>query len=104
MLKKQSRSSETERSGFVFLRINKRIVFPNGGFRNRNDYVVMVGKKLSTSKSAGVITERFIMKVQELGLNIYWTVLTHGKSKADTAKGETKYILAELEYDKTAGQ
>ena len=44
------------------------------------------------------------MKVQELGLNIYWTVLTHGKSKADTAKGETKYSLAELEYDKTAGQ
>ena len=43
------------------------------------------------------------MKSQEMGLNTCWAALTHGKSKARLADGETEVIIIALGYGKSQG-
>lgn len=75
-----------------------------GRFRNCNDYIAMVGKKApDLEERCGYYGERLVLKAQELGLNTCWAALTHGKSKATTADGETEVILIALGYGKTQG-
>ena len=61
------------------------------------------GRKRLTSRNAAVITGSCWCSAQELGLNTCWAALTHGKSKAAIAGGETEVIIIALGYGKTQG-
>ena len=75
-----------------------------GKFENCTNYIAMVGKKASSlDERCGFYGELLVLKAQELGLNTCWVALTHGKSKAVVADGETEAIIIALGYGKTQG-
>ena len=75
-----------------------------GKFENCTNYIALVGKKASSlDERCGFYGELLVLKAQELGLNTCWVALTHGKSKAVVADGETEVIIIALGYGKTQG-
>ena len=75
-----------------------------GRFENCANYIAMVGKKAGDlEERCGYYGELLVLKAQELGLNTCWAALTHGKSTAQIADGETEVILIALGYGKTQG-
>ena len=75
-----------------------------GRFRGCANYVAMVGKRSAgTEEKSGFFGELMVLKAQELGLNTCWVALTHGKSKAVVAPGETEVILIALGYGQDPG-
>lgn len=75
-----------------------------GKFENCANYIALVGKKApDLEERCGYFGEKLVLKAQELGLNSCWVALTHGKSKAVKARGETEVILIALGYGKTQG-
>lgn len=75
-----------------------------GRFENCRNYIVMAGKKApDLEERCGYFGELLVLKAQELGLNTCWAALTHGKSRAVLAEGETEVIVIALGYGKTQG-
>ena len=75
-----------------------------GRFENCANYIAMVGRKApDLEECCGYYGEKLVLKAQELGLNTCWAALTHGKSVAQAADGETEVILIALGYGKTQG-
>ena len=75
-----------------------------GRFENCANYIAMVGRKApDLEERCGYYGEKLVLKAQELGLNTCWAALTHGKSVAQVADGETEVILIALGYGKTQG-
>ena len=75
-----------------------------GKFENCTNYIAMIGKKApDLDERCGFYGELLVLKAQELGLNTCWVALTHGKSKAVVADGETEVIIIALGYGKTQG-
>lgn len=75
-----------------------------GKFENCTNYIAMVGRKASDlDERCGYYGEQLVLKAQELGLNTCWVALTHGKSRAVIADGETEVIIIALGYGKTQG-
>ena len=75
-----------------------------GRFENCSNYISIVGKKApDLEERCGYYGELLVLKAQELGLNTCWAALTHGKSKAVIAGGETEVIVIALGYGKTQG-
>ena len=73
-------------------------------FENCANYIAMIGKKApDLDERCGFYGELLVLKAQELGLNTCWVALTHGKSKAVVADGETEVIIIALGYGKTQG-
>lgn len=75
-----------------------------GSFENCANYIALVGKKApDLDERCGYYGEKLVLKAQELGLNTCWVALTHGKSKAVLAEGETEVIIIALGFGKTQG-
>lgn len=75
-----------------------------GKFSGVANYIALVGKKSSDlEEQLGYYGEKLVLKAQELGLNTCWVALTHGKSKAETAKGEKLVCLISLGYGAVQG-
>ena len=75
-----------------------------GKFENCSNYIALIGKKApDLDERCGYYGEKLVLKAQELGLNTCWVALTHGKSKAVLADGETEVIIISLGYGKTQG-
>lgn len=75
-----------------------------GSFKGVDNYIALVGKKSSKlDESLGYFGEQIVLKAQELGLNICWVALSHGKSKANIGKGEKQVCLIALGYGETDG-
>ena len=75
-----------------------------GRFENCANYIAMVGPKApDLEERCGWYGELLVLKAQELGLNTCWAALTHGKSRAQLADGESEVILIALGYGKTQG-
>ena len=73
-----------------------------GKFENVKNYIAIVGNKNDQEK-AGYYGEKIVLKCQELGLNTCWVAMTHGKSKAETKKGQKLLIIISLGYGETQG-
>lgn len=73
-----------------------------GNFKNVSNYIAIAGNKKDEEK-AGYYGEKLILKCQELGLNSCWVALTHGKTKAELAKGEKLLIVISLGYGADQG-
>ncbi len=75
-----------------------------GKFEKCANYISIVGKKApGLEERGGFYGEMLVLKAQELGLNTCWAAMTHGKSRAVTAAGETEVIVIALGYGKTQG-
>ncbi len=74
-----------------------------GKFDGVNNYIALVREKSKPDEALGYYGEQIVLKAQELGLNICWVAMTHGKSKAQIDKGEKLVCLISLGYGKTAG-
>ncbi len=75
-----------------------------GKFEGVQNYISLTGPKGGTlDETCGYAGEELVLKAQELGLNTCWVALTHGKSKAEVAKGEKEVCLITLGYGKTQG-
>ena len=75
-----------------------------GRFENCENYIALIGKRADDlEERCGYYGEKLVLKAQELGLNTCWAALTHGKSLAQAADGETEVILIALGYGKTQG-
>lgn len=75
-----------------------------GKFSGVRNYIALVGKKSpSLDEACGYFGEKLVLKAQELGLDICWVALTHGKSSAEIAKGEKQVCLITLGYGVTHG-
>lgn len=75
-----------------------------GKFSGVANYIALVGKKSSDlEEQLGYYGEKLVLKAQELGLNTCWVALTHGKSKAETVKGEKLVCLISLGYGAVQG-
>ena len=75
-----------------------------GKFSGVKNYIALVGKKSpSLDETLGYYGEQLVLKAQELGLNTCFVAMTHGKSKADIAKGEKQVCLISLGYGSTSG-
>lgn len=73
-----------------------------GNFKNVSNYIAIVGNKKDEEK-AGYYGEQLILKCQELGINSCWVALTHGKTKAQLAKGEKLLIVISIGYGVNQG-
>lgn len=49
------------------------------------------------------MSEKIVLKCQELGLNTCWVAMTHGKSKAEIRRGQKLLIIISLGYGETQG-
>ena len=75
-----------------------------GSFENCSNYIAMIGKKSpDLEERCGYYGEFLVLRAQELGLNTCWAAITHGKSAATVADGETEVIIISLGYGKTPG-
>ena len=75
-----------------------------GKFSGVKNYIALVGRKSqSLDETLGYYGEQLVLKAQELGLNTCFVAMTHGKSKADIAKGEKQVCLISLGYGSTSG-
>lgn len=75
-----------------------------GKFSGVRNYIALVGKKSpELDEILGYYGEALVLKAQELGLNTCWVALTHGKSRADVARGEKLGCLISLGYGVTQG-
>lgn len=75
-----------------------------GKFSGVANYIALVGKKSSDlEEQLGYYGEKLVLKAQELGLNTCWVALTHGKSRAEIAKGEKLVCLISLGYGAVQG-
>lgn len=76
-----------------------------GKFSGVRNYIALVGKKSADlDETLGYYGEQLVLKAQELGLNTCWVAMTHGKSKAEIAKGEKQVCLISLGYGSTSGE
>lgn len=73
-----------------------------GKFENVSNYIAIVGHKNDDEK-AGYYGEKLVLACQELGINSCWVAMTHGKPKADLAKGEKVLILISIGYGANQG-
>lgn len=104
-------AAELNRQGSLHMQIiyNEPACFQSrmahyGRFENCANYIALVGQKaLDLDERCGYYGEKLVLKAQALGLNTCWVALTHGKSKAVLADGETEVILISLGYGKTQG-
>lgn len=75
-----------------------------GKFTGVQNYISLVGPKSpALEETLGYYGEALVLKAQELGLNTCWVAMTHGKSKAEIAKGEKEVCLISLGYGCTVG-
>lgn len=75
-----------------------------GKFTGVKNYIALVGPKSSAlEETLGYYGEMLVLKAQELGLNSCWVAMTHGKSRAEIAKGEKQVCLISLGYGSTTG-
>ena len=75
-----------------------------GKFTGVKNYIALVGPKgAALDEALGYYGEQLVLQAQELGLNTCWVAMTHGKSKADIAKGEKQVCLIALGYGSTSG-
>lgn len=75
-----------------------------GKFSGVRNYIALVGPKgEELEEKLGYYGEKLVLKAQELGLNTCWVALTHGKSKADVAKGEKHGCILALGYGENVG-
>jgi len=75
-----------------------------GKFSGVRNYIAMIGPKgKGNGELLGYHGERIVLKAQELGLNTCWVGMTHGKSRAEVAKGEELVCLIALGHGCTAG-
>lgn len=49
------------------------------------------------------MSEKNVLKCQELGLNTCWVAMTYGKSKAEIRRGQKLLIIISLGYGETQG-
>ena len=49
------------------------------------------------------MSEKNVLKCQELGLNTCWVAMTHGKSKVEIRRGQKLLIIISLGYGETQG-
>lgn len=49
------------------------------------------------------MSEKNVLKCQEIGLNTCWVAMTHGKSKAEIRRGQKLLIIISLGYGETQG-
>lgn len=73
-----------------------------GKFKNVANYIAIVGNKKLEEK-AGYYGEKLVLRCQEMGLNSCWVALTHGKCKAEFAKGEKLLIMISIGYGENQG-
>lgn len=73
-----------------------------GNFKNVTNYIAIAGNKKDEEK-AGYYGEELVLRCQELGINSCWVALTHGKSKAQLAKGEKLLIIIAIGYGVNQG-
>ena len=73
-----------------------------GKFENVENYIAIVGNKNEQEK-AGYYGEKIVLKCQELGLNTCWVGMTHGKSKAETKRGQKLLVIISLGYGEMQG-
>lgn len=75
-----------------------------GKFSGVSNYIALVGPKgEKLEEKLGYYGEKLVLKAQELGLNTCWVALTHGKSRAEVAKGEKHGCLISLGYGEKSG-
>lgn len=76
-----------------------------GKFSGVRNYVALVGpKSAALEETLGYAGEQLVLRAQELGLNTCWVAMTHGKSKAEIARGEKQVCLIALGYGCTSGE
>ena len=75
-----------------------------GKFSGVQNYIALVGPKSpSLDETLGYYGEQLVLRAQELGLNTCWVAMTHGKSRAEIARGEKQVCLIALGYGSTTG-
>lgn len=75
-----------------------------GKFSGVRNYIALVGPRgEDLEEKLGYYGEKLVLKAQELGLNTCWVALTHGKSKAEVAKGEKHGCLISFGYGENVG-
>lgn len=75
-----------------------------GKFTGVQNYIALVGPKSpELDIKLGYYGEKLVLQAQELGLNTCWVALTHGKSKAEVAKGEKHGCILALGYGENVG-
>lgn len=75
-----------------------------GKFSGVSNYIALVGPKgEKLEEKLGYYGEKLVLKAQELGLNTCWVALTHGKSRAEVAKGEKHGCLIPIGYGENVG-
>lgn len=68
------------------------------------DVVVPLGiSRRSFQRKLQNMSEKIVLKCQELGLNTCWVAMTHGKSKAEIRRGQKLLIIISLGYGETQG-
>lgn len=68
------------------------------------DVVVPLGiSRRSFQRKLQNMSEKNVLKCQELGLNTCWVAMTHGKSKAEIRRGQKLLIIISLGYVETQG-
>ena len=68
------------------------------------DVVVPLGiSRRSFQRKLQNMSEKNVLKCQELGLNTCWVAMTHGKSKAEIRRGQKLLIIISLGYGETQG-
>lgn len=75
-----------------------------GKFTGVRNYLAIVGKKSADlEEKSGYYGEKIVLLAQSLGLNSCWVGLTHGKSHAETGRGEKQVIVISLGYGANQG-
>lgn len=75
-----------------------------GKFSGVANYIALVGPKgADAEEKLGYYGEKLVLEAQAMGLNTCWVALTHGKSRAQVAKGEKCVCLIALGYGATQG-
>ena len=68
------------------------------------DVVVPLGiSRRSFQRKLQNMSEKNVLKCQELGLNTCWVAMTYGKSKAEIRRGQKLLIIISLGYGETQG-
>lgn len=75
-----------------------------GKFVGVKNYIALIGpKSAKLDEALGYYGELLVLKAQELGLSTCWVAMSHGKSRAEIAKGEKQVCLISLGYGSTNG-
>lgn len=75
-----------------------------GKFSGVANYIALVGPKgADLEEKLGYYGEKLVLEAQSMGLNTCWVALTHGKSRAQVARGEKCVCLIALGYGVSQG-